>query len=74
MNSESLRVLTSVIDEAVDRLLEKQKTQQEEIIRLRKENQYLKDSGLKTLEQIEEYIAELESIRNHYANSNNHVK
>lgn len=62
------------IDVGVSQMSDKLQAQEQEIQELRMQNQALKDSNKATLDQIKQYIKELEEIRNHYVDSNNKSK
>ena len=62
------------IDVGVSQMSDKLQAQEQEIQELRLQNQALKDSNRATLDQIKQYIKELEEIRNHYVDSNNKGK
>lgn len=74
ITNELLQTLTERVDQAVDAMMDKINSQRTEIDNLKIENSELKALYAKTLEQINEYIAELEKIKNHYVNSNNNIK
>ncbi len=59
------------ISEKLDGVLEKVSDQERQIRDLKSHNSDLVQNNRKTLDQIKEYIKELEEIRNHYVNSSN---
>lgn len=59
------------IGDKIDRLVAKSAKQEKQIADLTLQNAELKKGNQVTLDQIQEYIQELEQIRNHYVNSNN---
>ena len=61
------------IGNKVDDLVVKSAKQEKQIIELKLQNDELKKSNQATLDQIKEYIQELEQIRNHYVDSNNNT-
>lgn len=63
--------LIKEIDSNIDGLLFKITNQEKIIHDLQSQNENLKMNNQKTLDQIKEYIKELEQIRSHYVNSNN---
>lgn len=63
--------LIKEIDSNIDGLLTKINNQEKIIHDLQSQNENLRLNNQKTLDQIKEYIKELEQIRNHYVNSNN---
>ncbi len=64
--------LIKEIDSKIDGLLTNINDQDKTIKDLRSQNEDLRLNNQKTLDQIKEYIKELEQIRSHYVNSNNH--
>ncbi|RTK92688.1 MAG: hypothetical protein EKK61_03105 [Rickettsiales bacterium] len=63
--------LIKEIDGNIDGLLTKINNQGKIINDLKSQNENLRLNNQKTLDQIKEYIKELEQIRSHYVNSNN---
>lgn len=59
------------ISENVDKLNAKLAKQENVINDLKSENEKLKQNSQTALDQIKEYIEELEQIRSHYVDSNN---
>ena len=62
------------IGDKIDGLIAKSAKQEKQIASLMIQNEELKKGNQVTLEQIKEYIQELEQIRNHYVNSNNNTE
>ncbi len=68
--------LIDLIQEINDNLdgLNKKLAKQDSLIQdLKAQNESLKQNNHDTLDQIKEYIEELEQIRSHYVNSNNNT-
>ncbi len=63
VDNESLQKLMQLVDQKIDTMLIKFEQQQEEINELRNKNKELKAQYTQTLEQIEQYILELEQIK-----------
>ncbi|GAB4162249.1 MAG: hypothetical protein Tsb006_0240 [Rickettsiaceae bacterium] len=63
--------LIDQIDSKVENLLAKLEKQEQVIADLQPRNEALKQNNQKTLDQIKEYIQELEQIRSYYVDSNN---
>lgn len=72
--NDFLAGLTKQVDDAVESLLTKLKIQESEIIRLKEENKHLKDNYIQLVEEIKQYIIELEQIKSHYVDSNYNSK
>ena len=68
-----LNNLTTKIESKVDELLLKHEQQGKMIATLKEKNAELERNNEKTLEQIKEYIKELEQIRAYYVNNNNNA-
>jgi|APCry1669193128_1035447.scaffolds.fasta_scaffold215974_2 hypothetical protein len=66
-NIIKLKSLMQSIDQSVDVLLTEIADQKKEIANLKNDYKI-------AVKQIEEYVTELEQIRNHYVNSNNNTK
>jgi beta-lactamase class A len=66
--------LIKQINTDTDNLISELSLKNKEIKDLRMQNEYLKESSLATLDQIREYIKELEQIKTHYVDSNNNSK
>ena len=66
-NIIKLKSLMQSIDRSVDVLLTEIEDQKKEIANLKNDYKI-------AAKQIEEYVTELEQIRNHYVNSNNNTK
>ncbi len=66
--------LIKQINNSTDKLTSELHLKDKQIEDLIIQNQRLKESNLATLDQIREYIKELEQIRTHYVDSNNHSK
>ncbi len=66
--------LIKEIDGNIDGLLTKINNQGKIINDLQSQNENLRLNNQKTLDQIKEYIKELEQIRSHYVNSNNNTQ
>ncbi|MDG1436222.1 MAG: hypothetical protein P8P83_00280 [Rickettsiaceae bacterium] len=61
------------IGNRIDRLVEKSANYEKQIDNLTLQNAELKKQNQATLDQVKEYVQELETIRNHYVNSNNNT-
>ena len=61
------------ISDNIDKLIDKSTKQENQIADLKSQNLELKKENQATLDQIKEYLQELEKIRNHYVNSNNNT-
>lgn len=72
ITEQSLIDLIKKIDLGAQEMSQKLEQQEDEIREIKLENQRLKENNQATLEQIKEYIKELEKIRSHYVDSNNH--
>lgn len=66
--------LIKQINSDTEKLISELNLKNKELEDLRMQNKHLKESSLATLDQIREYIKELEQIRTHYVNSNNNSK
>jgi hypothetical protein len=66
--------LIKQINTDTDNLISELSLKNKEIEDLRMQNEHLKESSLATLDQIREYIKELEQIKTHYVDSNNNSK
>lgn len=66
-----LNDLTTKIEGKIDQMLAKLRQQDKLIISLKAKNAELERNNEKTLDQIKEYIKELEQIRAYYVNNNN---
>lgn len=71
ITKQHLISLIKEINSKVDSLLFKINNQEKIISDLQAQNENLKLNNQKTLDQIKEYIKELEQIRSHYVNINN---
>ena len=71
ITKKNLIDLINEIGESIDRLNIKLAKQETLIEELRFQNEKLKQSNHDTLDQIKEYIEELERIKSHYVDSNN---
>ena len=65
--------LINEIGENIDRLNAKLAKQEGFIEDLKSQNEKLKQNNHETLDQIKEYIEELEQIRSQYVDSNNNI-
>lgn len=74
ITSESIITQIVNIERIIDNLLDKHKFQENEISLLKIENKRLRENYAKTLEEIQEYVKQLEQIKSHYVNSNNNIK
>jgi hypothetical protein len=61
------------IGEKTEKLVANSARQSQQIEDLKSQNEVLKKSNQATLDQIKEYIQELEQIRSHYVDSNNNT-
>lgn len=73
ITKKNLIDLINEIGENIDKLNIKLAKQETLIEELRFQNEKLKQSNHDTLDQIKEYIEELEQIRSHYVDSNNNI-
>lgn len=71
VTKQELLETISQISEKLDSVLEKVHDQERQIRELKSHNGDLVQNNRQTLDQIKEYIKELEEIRNHYVNSSN---
>ena len=62
------------IGEKIEKLAAKSARQRQQIKDLESQNEDLKKSSQATLDQVREYIKELEQIRSHYVDSNNNIR
>jgi gas vesicle protein len=62
------------IGDKIDEMLVKSAKQEKKIMDLQSQNKELKKNNQATLDQIIEYIQELEQIRNHYVDSHNNTE
>ena len=62
------------IGDKIDEMLVKSAKQAQQIMDLQSQNKELKKNNQETLDQIKEYIQELEQIRNHYVDSHNNTE
>ena len=62
------------ISDKIDEIMVKSAKKEQQIIELLSQNEELKNSNQATLDQIKEYIKELEQIRNHYVDSYNNTE
>jgi ElaB/YqjD/DUF883 family membrane-anchored ribosome-binding protein len=62
------------ISDKIDEMLVKSAKQAQQIMDLQSQNKELKKNNQETLDQIKEYIQELEQIRNHYVDSHNNTE
>jgi len=69
-----LSALTKQVDDAVESLLIKLESQDVEIIHLKSDNERLKNNYIRLVEEIKQYIIELEQIKSHYVDSNHNSK
>jgi hypothetical protein len=74
VSKKLLMDLIKQINTDTDNLISELSLKNKEIKDLRMQNEYLKESSLATLDQIREYIKELEQIKTHYVDSNNNSK
>ncbi len=73
ITKKNLIDLINEIGENVDRLNVKLAKQEGVIEDLKSQNEKLKQNNHETLDQIKEYIEELEQIRSQYVDSNNNI-
>ena len=71
VSKKSLMDLIKQISNRTDTLISELSLKDKQIEDLKMQNERLKESSLATLDQIREYIKELEQIRTHYVDSNN---
>ena len=62
------------IGDKIDEMLVKSAKQAQQFMDLQSQNKELKKNNQETLDQIKEYIQELEQIRNHYVDSHNNTE
>jgi predicted nucleic acid-binding Zn-ribbon protein len=62
------------ISDKIDEIMVKSAKKEQQIIDLLSQNEELKNSNQATLDQIKEYIKELEQIRSHYVDSHNNTE
>ena len=74
VDNKALIYLIKQINKNVDKLIFELNLKDRQIEELKMQNQELKNSNQVILNQIKEYIKELEQIRNHYVDSNNNSK
>ena len=74
VSKKLLMDLIKQINSDTEKLISELNLKNKELEDLRMQNKHLKESSLATLDQIREYIKELEQIRTHYVNSNNNSK
>ena len=74
IDNKALIYLIKQINRSVDKLIFELNLKDKQIEDLKIQNQELKNSSAVILNQIKEYIKELEQIRNHYVDSNNNSK
>jgi len=74
VSKKLLMDLIKQINTDTDNLISELSLKNKEIEDLRMQNEHLKESSLATLDQIREYIKELEQIKTHYVDSNNNSK
>ena len=74
VSKKLLMDLIKQINTDTDNLITELSLKNKEIEDLRMQNEHLKESSLATLDQIREYIKELEQIKTHYVDSNNNSK
>jgi hypothetical protein len=74
VDNKALIYLIKQINRSVDKLIFELNLKDKQIEDLKIQNQELKNSSAVILNQIKEYIKELEQIRNHYVDSNNNSK
>ena len=74
VDNKALIYLIKQINRSVDKLIFELNLKDKQIEDLKIQNQELKNSSAVILNQIKEYIKELEQIRNHYVGSNNNSK
>lgn len=74
VDNKALIYLIKQINRSVDKLIFELNLKDKQIEDLKIQNQELKNNSATILNQIKEYIKELEEIRNHYVDSNNNSK
>ena len=74
ISKKPLMDLIKRINNATDKLIAEGAAKNKEIEELKIQNNLLKENNIATLDQIREYIKELEQIRTHYVDSNNNSK
>lgn len=74
VTKQYLNKLIQELEEKIDILLTTSGKQADLIKTLQKRNGDLENNNNKTLEQIKDYVKELEQIRNYYVSSNNNSK
>ena len=74
VDKKALIHLIKQINSNVDKLIFELNVKDKQIEELKIQNQELKNNSATILNQIKEYIKELEQIRNHYVDSNNNSK
>lgn len=74
VTNDLLQELIKRVDVAVESLMIKLASQEQEIIKLKDENKRLRDNYTLMLEEIKQYITELEQIKSHYVDSNYNIK
>jgi len=74
VDKKALIHLIKQINSNVDKLIFELNVKDKQIEELKIQNQELKNNSATILNQIKEYIKELEEIRNHYVDSNNNSK
>ena len=74
VDKKALIYLIKQINSNVDKLIFELNVKDKQIEELKIQNQELKNNSATILNQIKEYIKELEEIRNHYVDSNNNSK
>lgn len=74
VTKQHLNKLIQELEEKIDLVLTSSGKQAELIKTLQKRNSDLENNNNKTLEQIKDYVKELEQIRNYYVSSNNNSK
>jgi hypothetical protein len=74
VDKKALIHLIKQINSNVDKLIFELNVKDKQIEELKIKNQELKNNSATILNQIKEYIKELEEIRNHYVDSNNNSK
>jgi hypothetical protein len=74
VDNKALIYLIKQINRSVDKLIFELNLKDKQIEDLKIQNQELKNSSAIILNQIKEYIKELEQIRNHYVDNNNNSK
>ena len=67
-------ILINDIKNKIDELLLKIEKQQEEIVNLKLKNTELKETYIKTLNKIEEYVRQLEQIKHEHINNQYNIK